>query len=109
MRVPGRGGQGACAARFWCLARWWYSPVSYGVETVRQKGTKAPAAITVNGQPYDISNGKVFLYFFNPMCSHCSDAAKMSQLQWDSTRVVAVPVEVPEFWNSSSRKPACGP
>jgi len=75
-----------------------FAVVSYGVETVRQKGTKAPAAVTVDGKAYDISRGRVFLYFFNPMCSHCSDAAKrMSQLQWGDTKVVGVPVEVPEF------------
>jgi hypothetical protein len=32
------------------------------------------------------------------MCTHCSDAAKkMSRLQWGQTKVVAIPVEVPEF------------
>ena len=75
-----------------------FALVSYGVETVRQKGTRAPDTIAVNGQPYAISRGKYFLYFFNPMCTHCSEAAKkMSQLQWGETKVVAVPVEVPEF------------
>jgi uncharacterized membrane protein YphA (DoxX/SURF4 family) len=75
-----------------------FAVVSYGVETVRQKGTRAPDRITVNGQPYALSQGKYFLYFFNPMCSHCADAAKrMSQLHWGDTKVVAVPVEVPDF------------
>jgi uncharacterized membrane protein YphA (DoxX/SURF4 family) len=71
--------------------------VTYGVEAVRQMGTRAPAYITVNGQPYSIQRGKYFLFFFNPGCMHCFDAAKaMSQLRWEST-VVAIPVEMPQF------------
>ncbi|HEV2445526.1 MAG TPA: DoxX family protein [Candidatus Sulfopaludibacter sp.] len=75
-----------------------FALVSYGVEAVRQTGTKAPDSITVNGQPYSIQEGKVFLFFFNPQCTHCFDAARtMSQFQWGSTRVVAVPVEQPQW------------
>ncbi len=75
-----------------------FAVVTYGVESVRQTGTRAPATIQVNGQPYSLERGKVFLFFFNPMCTHCADAAKrMSQLNWGDTRVVGVPVEVPQY------------
>jgi uncharacterized membrane protein YphA (DoxX/SURF4 family) len=68
--------------------------VSYGVETVRETGTKAPDTIAVNGQPYQLGRGKVLLFFFNPMCMHCFESAKkMSAMQWNDTRIVAVPVE----------------
>jgi uncharacterized membrane protein YphA (DoxX/SURF4 family) len=68
--------------------------VSYGVEAARQTGTKAPATIAVNGQPYALGHGKVVLFFFNPMCMHCFESAKrMSAFQWGETRVVAIPVE----------------
>jgi len=75
-----------------------FATVSYGVEKVRQTGIKAPDTIQVDGKPYAIDQGKVFLYFFNPACSHCLDAARrMSQMQWGDTRVVAVPVESPQW------------
>ena len=71
---------------------------SYGVEAARQTGTKAPDTIAVNGQAYSIRAGKVFLFFFNPQCMHCYDAAKtMSQFHWGSTRIVAIPVEQPQY------------
>jgi uncharacterized membrane protein YphA (DoxX/SURF4 family) len=68
--------------------------VSYGAEAARQTGTKAPASIVVEGQPYALGHGKVLLFFFNPMCMHCFDSAKrMSAFAWGDTRVVAIPVE----------------
>jgi uncharacterized membrane protein YphA (DoxX/SURF4 family) len=75
-----------------------FALVSYGVNEVRQLGTRAPASILVDGQRYDLSHGKYFLFFFNPACSHCADSAKrMAQLDWRQTRVVAVPVELPQY------------
>lgn len=75
-----------------------FALVTYGVEAVRQSGARAPAYITVSGQPYSIQHGKYFLFFFDPGCMHCFDAAKaMSQLRWDHTTVVAIPVEMPQF------------
>jgi uncharacterized membrane protein YphA (DoxX/SURF4 family) len=75
-----------------------FALVSYGVETQQQTGMRAPATVTVNGQPYAIGHGKVFLFFFNPACTHCYDSAKgMAQLHWGDTKVVAVPVEMPQF------------
>src|ERR1051326_259402 len=75
-----------------------FALVSFGVNAARQTGTPAPATILVDGQPYSLANGKFFLFFFNPACSHCMDAAKrMSQLQWGETRVIAVPVEFAQF------------
>ena len=72
--------------------------LSWGVETAREAGSKAPAVITVDGHSYPIGRGKYFLFFFNPMCMHCMDAAKrMSHLDWGETKVVAVPVEQPQF------------
>lgn len=75
-----------------------FALVTYGVEAVRHLGTKAPAYITVNGQPYSLARGRYFLFFFNPGCTHCFDAAKvMSHLHWRDTNVVAIPVEMPQF------------
>jgi uncharacterized membrane protein YphA (DoxX/SURF4 family) len=75
-----------------------FAGVSYGVEAARQTGTKAPESITVDGKPYSLEHGKVFLFFFHPECMHCFDSAKrMSQYHWGDTRVVAIPVEVGQF------------
>jgi uncharacterized membrane protein YphA (DoxX/SURF4 family) len=75
-----------------------FALVSYGVAAVRETGAPAPATITVAGQPYSLEHGKVFLFFFHPECMHCFASAKsMAQLHWEGTRVVAVPVEQPQF------------
>lgn len=75
-----------------------FALVSYGVNAARLTGTKAPDTVTVDGKPYSIQEGKVFLFFFDPECLHCLDAAKrMSKYNWGDTRVVAIPVEQPQF------------
>jgi uncharacterized membrane protein YphA (DoxX/SURF4 family) len=75
-----------------------FALVSYGVAEVRQTGTKAPDVATVDGQPYSLQHGKILLFFFDPQCMHCFDAAKrMSQLAWGETRIVAIPVELPQY------------
>jgi uncharacterized membrane protein YphA (DoxX/SURF4 family) len=71
---------------------------SYGVAAMRETGTKAPDAVSVNGQPYSLQEGKILIFYFDPECLHCLDAAKrMSKLNWGDTRIVAVPINVPQF------------
>jgi len=71
---------------------------SYGVAAMRQTGAKAPDAVTVNGKPYSLQEGQILLFYFDPECLHCLDAAKrMSKLNWGDTRIVAVPINVPQF------------
>lgn len=75
-----------------------FALASYDVETARQSGAKAPQQITVDGRPYALGRGQFFLFFFHPQCMHCMDAARrMARLDWGETRVVAVPVEQPQF------------
>ena len=75
-----------------------FALVSYGIATTRQTGTHAPATITVDGRPYSLASGRVFLFFFAPQCMHCFDASKrMAQFHWGATRVVAIPVEQPQY------------
>jgi len=75
-----------------------FALVSYGVETRQPVGAAAPAAVTVNGQPYPIGRGRFFLFFFNPGCSHCAAAARrMARLDWRDSTVIAVPIEQPQF------------
>ena len=75
-----------------------FALVSYGVAAVRQTGVQAPETIAVDGQPYSLEHGKVFLYFFDPECMHCFDAAKrMSHLNWGDTKVVALATQHPQY------------
>jgi uncharacterized membrane protein YphA (DoxX/SURF4 family) len=75
-----------------------FALVSYGVEVTRQTGVEAPATITVDGKPFSTHQGKVFIYFLNPECMHCFDAAKkMSKMNWGDTKLIGVPVEQKQF------------
>jgi uncharacterized membrane protein YphA (DoxX/SURF4 family) len=75
-----------------------FALVSYGAGAVRQNGVKAPEAIAVDGRPYSLEHGKIFLYFFDPECMHCFDAAKrMSHLNWGDTKVVAIATQHPQY------------
>jgi hypothetical protein len=75
-----------------------FAAASYGVAAMRQTGTKAPDTVIVDGKPYAIDEGKVLIFYFDPECMHCLDAAKrMSKLNWGDTRIVAVPINVPQF------------
>lgn len=71
---------------------------SLGVALGAQRGVKAPASITVDGKPFSLQEGKVYVFFFDPECLHCLDAArKMSKMNFGDTKVVAVPVRVPQY------------
>jgi len=75
-----------------------FTAASYGVAAMRETGTKAPDTVTVNGHPYSLQDGKILIFYFDPECLHCLDAAKrMSKLNWGDTRIVAVPINVPQF------------
>ncbi len=70
-----------------------YALVSYGVAAVRQTGTPAPATVQVNGAPYSLQEGRILIFYFDPECTHCQQAArKMAKLDWGPTKIVAVPV-----------------
>ena len=43
---------------------------------MHQTGTKAPDSITVDGKPYSLQHGKIFLFFYDPNCGHCDAAAR---------------------------------
>ncbi len=53
------------------------------------------APITVDGENYDLGQGKVFLFFFNPSCMHCLHAGQaMAKHSW---RVDFVGVPTQDF------------
>ena len=72
---------------------------SYGIASTRHSGVKAPDSITgEDGKKISLSEGKVFVYFFNPQCLHCLDAGrKLAALNWGNTRFVGVPTENPQY------------
>lgn len=75
-----------------------FAGVSLGVNFTRQSGLKAPATVTVDGKPYSLEQGDIFLFFYDPECLHCDAAAKrMSKLNWKDTKVVAIPTHDPQF------------
>ena len=75
-----------------------FAGVSYGVAATRQTGARAPESITVDGKPYPLHQGKVFVYFFDPECMHCLDAGRrMAKLNWGDTKIVGVATVQPRF------------
>jgi uncharacterized membrane protein YphA (DoxX/SURF4 family) len=46
-----------------------------GYNTMHQSGIQVPETITVDGKPFNIRRGHIFLFFYDPHCSHCEEAA----------------------------------
>jgi len=75
-----------------------FAGVSYGVNATRQSGLKAPESVTVDGQPFSLQQGDIFLFFYDPECMHCDAAARrMAKLNWKTTKVIAIPTHDPQF------------
>ncbi|MGB9605099.1 MAG: MauE/DoxX family redox-associated membrane protein [Bryobacteraceae bacterium] len=75
-----------------------FALVSFGVAAVRQNTVMAPPSILVEGQPFSLERGRVFIYFFDPECGHCDQAARwMSRYRWRNVTLISVPTARPEF------------
>ncbi len=76
-----------------------FALASYGFTLSRHTGTRAPETILgEDGHAISLSQGKVFVYFFNPQCLHCLEAGRrLAALNWGDTRFVGVPTENPQF------------
>lgn len=75
-----------------------FALVSFGVDSVRQSEVTPPATILVEGQPFSLEQGRVFIYFFDPECGHCDEAARwMSRYHWRNVARISVPTAQPEF------------
>src|SRR5581483_239800 len=75
-----------------------FAGVSFGINVTHNTGLKAPDTIAVDGKPYSLESGDVFLFFFDPECMYCFEAAqRMSKINWGDTKVVAIPTRVPQF------------
>jgi uncharacterized membrane protein YphA (DoxX/SURF4 family) len=75
-----------------------FAVVCYGVAANRDLGLAAPPSVLVNGKPVSLQDGKVLVYFYDPMCPHCADAAKkFATHRWGETKLVAVPIGMKDF------------
>jgi hypothetical protein len=75
--------------------------ISFGANAIERGRAQVPTPVIVNGKPQDLSQGKVFLFFYDPSCIHCDKAARfMSTLDWGNTRVVAIPTVNPQWAES---------
>ncbi len=72
---------------------------SFGIATARLSGTKAPEAITVDGKPFSLQHGRIFLFFYDPQCGHCDAAARhMSKYHWkDDVTIIGIPTQQPQW------------
>lgn len=79
------------------------------VDRTSSGGEPAPASILVDGREFPLVQGRVFLYFFNPSCPHCFEAAQaMARLNWQA-RIVGLPTQDfelgPGFFQDAGLRP----
>jgi len=75
-----------------------FAGASYGVTVARETGIRAPDAITVAGQPMSLQQGRILLFFYDPMCMHCDHAARaLAKHRWIGVKLVAIPTEMPQY------------
>lgn len=76
-----------------------FAGASLGYSYFRQSGVRAPdTVILADGKAYSLQKGRVLIYFFDPECRHCFNAAqRMSQHGWNDVQVVSVPTRLPQF------------
>ncbi len=84
-----------------------FAGVLYGYQATRGGGVVAPPTIVVDGKPFPLREGKVFLFFFDPECAHCFAAAKdFATYHWKSdVQRVSTPTVNPQ-WGANILKRA---
>lgn len=71
---------------------------SYAWRESKVVHAQIPNPVIVDGQPADLSKGKVFIFFYDPSCMHCDAAARfMAGFDWTGTRVVSIPTVNPQW------------
>jgi uncharacterized membrane protein YphA (DoxX/SURF4 family) len=76
-----------------------FAGAMYGYQAMRGGGVVAPASVSVDGKPFPLREGKVFVFFFDPECAHCFAAAKdFATYHWKGgIHLVATPVVNPQW------------
>ncbi len=71
-----------------------FAGVSLGLSLSGTQGKLAPATIEIAGAPYNLHEGKAYLYFFDPECTHCLFSARdMAGYNWNEVQIIMVPTE----------------
>jgi len=71
---------------------------SYATNAIERSHAQVPIPVIVDSKPQDLTNGKVFIFFYDPSCMHCDAAARfMSKLNWGDTRIVSIPTANPQW------------
>lgn len=71
---------------------------SFGMNATSRHNVQVPNPLIVDGKPQNVATGKVFLFFYDPECTHCIGAARfMSTLSWGNTKVIGIPTHDPQF------------
>lgn len=74
----------------------------YGATLTQRGNVRVPAQITVDGKPFALENGRVFLYFFDPECMHCFQGAKeLGAFAWKKDVQVIVAPTVNPHWTTA--------
>ncbi len=75
-----------------------FAAIMLGVDRLEPESELASVGpITVDGAPYDLAEGKIFLFFFNPSCMHCLHAGQtMAKYAW-RVDFVGVPTQDPDW------------
>ncbi len=75
-----------------------FALASFGMAAVRRNTLTAPPSILVEGQPFSLERGRIFIYFFDPECSHCDQAARwMARYRWRNVTRISVATAQPQF------------
>ena len=70
-----------------------FAGVMYGVQVAQETGLQAPNTITIGNETRPLRQGKVFLFFYDPECSHCYYAASdLAKETWLDAKVYAIPI-----------------
>lgn len=72
---------------------------NYGYALSKLSGTLAPETVLLtDGSMHNLREGRQLIYFFDPQCMHCFQAAQqMSKLNFGDTVVLGAATEVPQF------------
>ncbi len=72
---------------------------AFAYANAHQGGIQVPAQITVDGKPFNLHDGRVFLFFYDPLCSHCDEASRhMATYKWASdVTIIGLPTNDPQY------------
>lgn len=75
-----------------------FAGVMLGVDRLQpQLELAGIAPISADGSEYDVREGKVFLFFFNPSCMHCLHAGQtMAEYEWLAD-FIGIPTQDPDW------------